>query len=126
MTPYELLKLTHVCCVVISGILFSYRYMMLNRYPNRPLATPLKVLPHINDTVLLAAAIGMLVLVNMNPLEVPWLLAKITALFGYIFLGAFCLRATPGSRRQLIFFVAAVAVFVYIVWVALSKQAFPN
>lgn len=122
MTTYEILKTIHVSCVIISGVLFSYRFVMLNLYPDRTLAKPLKVLPHVNDTVLLTAAIGMLIVVKINPLETPWLLAKIVALLVYVVLGAICLRAKPGSPRQMMFFVAAAATFAYIVWIALSKQ----
>ena len=93
--------------------------------PEQPLAKVLKVLPHINDTVLLASAIGMLVLIGLNPLTTPWLLAKIAALIGYIVLGAICMRSSPGSRRQAISFVMAISVFAYILLVALSKQVIP-
>ncbi len=79
MTTYEMLKLAHVTCVVISGTLFIYRYALLSLRPDRPLAKPLKVLPHINDTILLACAIGMLILISVNPFTTPWLLAKIVA-----------------------------------------------
>ena len=125
MTTYELLKLAHVTCVVISGTLFVYRYALLSLRPDRPLAKPLRVLPHINDTVLLASAIGMLVLIGLNPLTTPWLLAKIVALIGYVVLGAICMRSLPGSRRQANFFGAAIIVFAYILLVALSKQVIP-
>jgi len=78
-----MLKLAHVACVVISGSLFIYRYARLNRHPDRPLAKALKVLPHINDTVLLFSAIGMLSLIGLNPFTTPWLLTKIVALRVY-------------------------------------------
>lgn len=93
--------------------------------PDQPLAKALKVLPHVNDTVLLASAIGMLVLVGINPITTPWLLAKILALVVYIVLGAICMRSVPGSTRQAISFVAAISVFAYILLVALSKQVLP-
>ena len=125
MTFYETLKLAHVSCVVISGSLFIYRYARLSLHPDRPLPEPLKVLPHINDTVLLSCAIGMLVLIGLNPFTTPWLLAKIVALLVYIALGAICMRSSPGSRRQSVSFVAAISVFAYILLVALNKQALP-
>jgi uncharacterized membrane protein SirB2 len=94
-------------------------------HPDQPLPKALKVLPHINDTVLLACAIGMLSLIDLNPFRTPWLLAKIVALVLYIVLGINCMRSLPGSRRQSISFVAAISVFAYIVLVGLSKQAIP-
>ena len=125
MTLYEMLKLAHVTCVVISGTLFVYRYALLSLQPKQPLAKALKVLPHINDTVLLACAIGMLILIGVNPFTTPWLFAKIAALIAYVALGAVCMRSQPGSRRQATFFAAAISVFAYILLVALSKQVIP-
>ncbi len=125
MTFYYALKLAHVACVVISGSLCVYRYARLSMYPDQPLAKALKVLPHINDTVLLLCAIGMLSLIGLNPFTTPWLLAKIVALLVYIVLGTVCMRSPPSSRRQAVSFVAAISVFAYIVLVGLSKQAIP-
>ena len=125
MTFYNLLKLGHIACVVISGSLFVYRYARLRMHPDQPLAKALKVLPHINDTVLLSCAIGMLSLIGLNPFTTPWLLAKIVALLVYIGLGAICMRSLPGSRRQAVSFVAAISVFAYILLVGMSKQVIP-
>jgi uncharacterized membrane protein SirB2 len=125
MTLYDLLKLGHVSAVVVSGSLFAYRYVRLNLHPDQPLARPLKVLPHVNDTVLLACAIGMLSLLGLNPLTSPWLTAKILALLVYIVIGAICMRSPPGSRRQTVSFVAAISVFAYILLVGLGKQVIP-
>ncbi len=125
MTFYYMLKLAHVACVVISGALFIYSYARLSMRPNQPLAKALKVLPHINDTVLLVSAIGMLSLIGLNPFTTPWLLAKILALLVYITLGAICMRSLPGSKRQTVSFVGAISVFAYILLVGLSKQVYP-
>ena len=120
-----MLKLAHVASVVISGSLFVYRYARLSIHPDQPLPKALKVLPHINDTVLLSCAIGMLALIGLNPFTTPWLLVKIVALLVYIALGTVCMRSPPGSRRQAISFVAAISVFAYIILVGLSKQVIP-
>ncbi|MBT5219649.1 MAG: SirB2 family protein [Woeseia sp.] len=125
MNLYESLKLIHVACVVISGALFALRFALLNVRPKNRLPKQLKVLPHVVDTVLLVAAIGMLLLSAVNPFQVTWLTAKIIALVAYILFGAFCLRSRPGSARQAVMFVVAASVFVYMVWVAVSKHALP-
>lgn len=123
MTAYNFLKFAHISFVAISGSLFVYRYLLLNLRAERPLPRALKVLPHVNDSLLLACAIGMLFISQMNPFATPWLLAKIVALLIYIGLGAMCMRATPGSRRQTVSFVVSIAVFGYILLVAVTKQA---
>ncbi len=125
MTIYYMLKMGHVTCVVISGTLFIYRYARLRIYPDQPLPKALKVLPHINDTALLASAIGMLSLIGLNPFTTPWLQAKIMALLMYIVLGMICMRSLPRSRSQAVSFVAAISVFAYILLVGLSKQVIP-
>lgn len=125
MTFYETLKLAHISCVVISGSLFIYRYARLSLHPDQALPKALKVLPHINDTVLLSCAIGMLVLIGLNPFTTPWLLAKIVALVVYIVLGTICMRSLPGSRRQNVSFVTAISVFAYILLVGFNKQVMP-
>ena len=125
MTAYSLLKLGHISFVAISGSLFVYRYLLLNIRKDRSLPKTLKVLPHVNDSALLACAIGMLVIGHMNPFVIPWLSAKIAALLVYIGLGAVCMRATPGSRRQAISFIAAITVFGYILLAAMTKRVVP-
>ncbi len=122
MTLYEMLKIGHVTSVVISGSLFIYRYAWLNTRTGKPLSRMLRVLPHINDTILLACALGMLLVAGLNPFEIPWLLGKIVALIAYIGIGMACLRAVPRSAKQAVSFVGAMIVFAYIVMVALSKQ----
>jgi uncharacterized membrane protein SirB2 len=110
---------------MISGSLFVFRYARLSLRPDHALPKALKVLPHINDMVLLSCAIGMLTLIGLNPFTTPWLLAKIVALLAYIVLGVICMRSRPGSRRQNVSFAAAITVFAYILLVALNKQVMP-
>jgi uncharacterized membrane protein SirB2 len=124
MNLYDSLKLLHILCVLVSILFFVYRYQRLLRYPEQRLSAAMRVLPHINDTVLLAAAIGMLVVLRLNPISAPWLLIKIAALLVYIVLGSLCFRAMPGARAQQRFFVLALLTFVIIVSVALGK--FPS
>ena len=125
MNTYELLKLGHIVFVAVSGSLFVYRFLHFNIRRGIPLHGALRILPHVNDTLLLACAIGMLVIIELNPFTSPWLLAKIVALFIYIGFGAICMRAAPGSRRQVISFIASLVVFTYIVAVALTRQLSP-
>ena len=74
---YTALKHLHALTVVITLALFLLRgFWMLIDSP-RLQARWLKIVPHTNDTLLLAAAIVMLAVAGLNPLEQPWLLAKI-------------------------------------------------
>jgi len=117
---YSTLKAVHVTAVVLSGAGFLLRYLL--RLADMPAARErlLRALPHVIDTVLLASAISLAVIGRFNPLVVPWLAAKITALLVYIVAGAIALRGAPSRRTPA--FVVAVAAFAYIVSVALTKN----
>ena len=119
---YLILKNVHLFAVVLSALLFLLRYILIATRPVMALPKPLRVIPHINDTVLLLAAIGLLIYLDLNPFHTEWLLAKTIALLAYIALGATCFRLPPGSAAQFFCFVAATATFSYIVVTALRKQ----
>lgn len=116
------LKHAHMLFAVISVLGFSLRGV-LKLFMHRSLDHKLwKILPHVNDTLLLAAAIGLLVVYQWNPLEVPWVLAKILALFAYIGFGMMALKFGKTLVQQRVFFVAALMTFGYIVATAVTKQ----
>jgi len=75
------------------------------------------------DTVLLAAAMGMLWVGAVNPLAQPWLLAKIAGLLAYIVFGSFALRLAKSTAGRMTAFVGALASFVFVVCAALTKSA---
>lgn len=82
---------------------------------------PVKVLPHINDTLLLVTAIALAVLIGYSPLQHGWLLTKIVALFVYIGLGVLAFRH-PKRPVRIGAWLAALIVFIYIVSVAFRKD----
>ena len=49
---YLLVKHSHITFVAITIILFNLRFWLRFARPEKPLAGLLKVLPHINDTLL--------------------------------------------------------------------------
>ncbi|MFC3152465.1 SirB2 family protein [Litoribrevibacter euphylliae] len=117
------LKHAHMLFALLSIVGFSIRGV-LTLFLKKPLNHKLwKILPHINDTLLLAAAIGLLVVYQWNPFVIPWLSAKLIALLVYIGLGMFALKFGKTLAQRRICFVAAIAVFGYIVMTAISKQA---
>jgi uncharacterized membrane protein SirB2 len=79
-------------------------------------------LPHVVDTVLLASAVTLAVAAGINPLETPWLATKIACLLVYIALGAVALSERRSRRVRALAGIAAVAVFLHIVAVAMSKR----
>jgi len=120
---YTALKHLHVACVVLSLTGFVLRFALTARgsaFMQRRVA---RTAPHVIDTVLLAAAIGMLIVGAMNPLDQPWLLAKIAGLLAYIVFGVFALRRARSSAGRVGALIAALASFAFVVAAALTKSA---
>lgn len=123
---YTGLKHLHALTVVITLALFLLRgFWMLLDSP-RLQGKWLSYVPHINDTVLLGAAIAMLWLGGLNPLDQPWLLAKILGLLAYIGLGSVALKRGRSKSIRIKALIAALGVFGYIVAVAVTKQVIPG
>ena len=122
MTFFDLLKTLHMVCALASIAGFAVRgYWMLADNPllQRRLS---RVLPHIVDTLLLASAVGMLIIWRLSPLDADWLIAKILALLVYIGLGMVALRFGPTRQIRLVAWLAALTTAAYIVTVAYSKN----
>lgn len=117
---YSAFKHLHLLTVTLSLALFLLRSTWRFTTPEKLHARWIKILPHANDTVLLTAAIGMLFAGGLNPLDNPWLIGKILLLLAYIGLGSIALKR--GNKTA---FVAALACFGWIVFMAVSKQILP-
>jgi uncharacterized membrane protein SirB2 len=125
MPDYSTLKLIHIACVIGSYGLFVTRGVwMLQRSP-RLAQRWVRVVPHAVDTMLLASALAMVVMSRQYPFVAGWLTVKVVALVAYIGLGVIALRRGPARSAQLAAWIAAQAVFFYIVAVALTRQVLP-
>ena len=122
---YALLKQVHLACAAGTCVLFVVRGGLMLARPGALRYRWARILPHVIDTVLLAAALGMLWLARLNPADAPWLLAKITALVVYVGLGTIALKRGRTRGARLAAWILALAVFAYIVAVALSKDPWP-
>jgi uncharacterized membrane protein SirB2 len=123
---YPLLRTLHITTVYLTLILFFLRgFWMLADSP-RLNARWTRVVPHINDSLLLTAAIAMLVVAGLNPFEQPWLLAKIIGLLAYIGLGTVALKRGKTKAIRIKALIAALGVFGYILAVAITKQVIPG
>lgn len=125
MELYPALKLLHVGCVVVTASGFVLRGIwMLVESPllRHPLT---RVLPHVNDTLLLGAGIGLAVTLGQYPLVDGWLTAKLLALLLYITLGAVALARGRTKRVRLLAFGGALLTLSYIVAVAVTRSPLP-
>ena len=119
---YLAVKYVHVISVVLSLTGFFLRGILMMR--DSPLlgARWIRVVPHINDTVLLVAALSLVALSGQYPFVVGWVTAKVLGVIAYIILGALALRDASTRRMRIACWFASLAVFGWIVSVALTRQ----
>ncbi len=122
---YSLLKHAHVTTVVVTFVLFVTRGIWMFADSPRLQARWVKILPHVNDTVLLASGIALAVMLGQYPFVNAWLTAKLLALLAYIALGTIALKRGKTRSIRLTAFLLALAVLAYLVAVAISHQALP-
>ncbi|NLR74455.1 MULTISPECIES: SirB2 family protein [Leeia] len=123
---YSAIKHLHLLAVALSGSLFLLRGVWMLQESPRLAYRWVRIVPHVIDTVLLSAAIALMVLSGMYPFMQPWLTAKFFALLAYIGLGTFALKRGKTHAQRLVCWVLAVCVFFYMVLVALSKSPVPD
>jgi len=123
---YLTLKLVHAGSAVVSLTLFVVRGVWMMSAPQRLAQRWAKVVPHVVDTVLLVSALALAwQLGSLQALTAQsWLVAKIVALLVYIVLGSIALKRGRTLRSRVIAFFAAIAVFGYIVSVAIAKSPY--
>jgi uncharacterized membrane protein SirB2 len=122
---YIAVKTIHLVAVAVSFSLFFIRGLWMMR--DSPLLGRrwVRVVPHVNDSVLLAAGVWLAVLLRQVPGESAWLTAKLVGLVVYIALGMLALRFLRSKGQRISAWLAALAVFGYIVAVAVTHSPLP-
>ena len=115
-------KIIHITCALISISGFVGRGILMIRESSLLSARWIKVLPHINDTVLLVSAIMLASQWGWSALQMPWLLTKIMALLVYIALGVLALKKGRNKVIRTSAWLAAILTFSYIIAVAITKN----
>ncbi len=122
MTVYLVAKHVHLTTVTITLALFVLRGVwMLTDSPWLEKRW-VRIVPHVNDTVLLTSAVVLAVVLHQYPLVQGWITAKVAALLIYISLGMLALRPGRSRRVRAAAWIAALLVFGYMVSVAYSKS----
>lgn len=124
-TTYILLKYLHVSCVALSGGGFVLRGAWMMRASPLLARRWMRITPHVLDTVLLASAIALSLLIGQYPLVDSWLTAKVLGLLAYMALGTIALRRGRTRAVRIAAFCGALLVFAYIVAVAMTKSVLP-
>lgn len=115
---YGPVRAVHIGAVAASGSLFALRGLALLGGANWPRHLGLRLLAWSIDTVLLTAALMLWTMLPGALFANHWLAVKLVLLVVYIALGAIALKRTPTRRVRVLFFVAALAVFAWIVGIA--------
>lgn len=119
------LKTIHVSCVVLTLGLFLLRGFWMLRDSAQLQQRWVKILPHVIDATLLTSAILMAFLLGQYPGVNAWLTAKALALLVYIGLGTIAIKRGKSKQVRVLAWLGALAVFGYIVAVALTRQPWP-
>ena len=82
----------------------------------------IRIVPHINDTILLAAAIWLMFFLHRYPFTDAWVTAKLIGLVAYVLFGTWALRKGRTVGKRVFFFVLALTSAGYILAVAITKS----
>jgi uncharacterized membrane protein SirB2 len=121
--PYLLLKQLHVASVILSIAGFAARGALMLRESPWLQTRFARIAPHVVDTALLASGLALAWLSGAYPFAQAWLTAKLIALVAYIVLGSIALKRGRGKAVRATAFVLALTTALYIVSVALSRNA---
>ncbi len=118
MNSYILIKNLHIITVTLSLSGFLLRAWWRFNEPHKLLLKSVRIVPHINDTVLLLSAVTLVVMLGQYPTINNWLGGKIIFLLLYIFTGAIALKTRFSQRTSLIALFFALTSFGMILLLA--------
>jgi uncharacterized membrane protein SirB2 len=125
LSLYPLVRGVHLATVAVTVTLFALRGVWMLRASPRLGRRWARVVPHANDTLLLASGIALAGITGQAPWDQPWLAAKLAGLAAYIGLGLVALRFGPTRRLRGGAWMAALAAVAYIVAVGLTRRPLP-
>jgi uncharacterized membrane protein SirB2 len=121
LPDYATIKHIHMAAAALSIALFMLRGAWMLWSPERLRAPWVRVVPHVIDTTLLAAALLLAWQLGAAAAR-GWLIAKVVGLLVYIVLGTIALKRGRTRRIRAVAFVGAIVVFAWIVMVAVTKS----
>jgi uncharacterized membrane protein SirB2 len=121
LAAYVPLLILHMSLAVASPVLFSLRAWRSIRGLD-PAQGWLKVAPHVVDTFLLLAGLGLAAMIGQYPFVNGWLTAKVIALVAYIGVGHAAVRRARTRRAKVSAWLIGLAMVFYIYGVAVTKD----
>lgn len=119
---FAFVKCVHVASVILSLTGFFLRGVLMIRASPLTKARWIRVLPHINDTILLVAALTLAAMSEQYPFVAGWVTAKVLGVIAYIILGSLALRERSTRNMRIACWLAALAIFGWIASVAVTRQ----
>ncbi|ELY3462854.1 SirB2 family protein [Cronobacter sakazakii] len=124
MAAYFAVKHLHILTVVISISLFILRYWW--QYRSSPMSSKrwVRIVPHVNDTVLLGSGVALVLITHFYPFtpKGAWLTEKLFGVIIFIVLGFIALGRRPRSQQvRWIAFLLGLVVLYIIVKLATTK-----
>jgi uncharacterized membrane protein SirB2 len=115
---YPQIRSVHIAAVLTSGGLFFLRGLILHLGGKWAMAAPLRYLSYTVDTILLTAALMLATILHQYPFVHGWLTMKVMLLVVYIGLGSYALIRGPTRKARVLFWLAALVVYAFIISVA--------
>lgn len=116
-----MIKILHLTFVLLAIASFVSRVLLLEVRPELLNQKAFKIAPHVIDTLLLLSGITLVFQGQWLSADYGWIVVKIIVLLGYIGLGVVTMHS-QGTKRWLAF-AGAIACFIYIGIVAVTKHA---
>ena len=113
------IKLAHVAAVILSGLLFVVRGMMVQTGDSvQAIAAPLRYLSYSIDSILLVAALLLLAILPPAVYGNGWLMVKLLLLPVYVVLGWMALHKAATRASRFAFFATAVLTYLFMLSIA--------
>ncbi|MCL6269317.1 SirB2 family protein [Sansalvadorimonas sp. 2012CJ34-2] len=121
---YFALKHLHTAFAATSMVLFFIRWLIALINPRWLRYSVFRVVPHVIDTLLLLAAIGLCVFLSQYPFVHSWLTAKVVALVAYIVIGYTAVKGGKTFSQKFVAGMLALLIAGYIVGVAIYHNPY--
>ena len=119
---YIPIKHTHVFLITLSIILFNIKFWLKFMQPQKPLHLLWRIVPHINDSILLFTGMMMMVIAKWAPFGASkWLGVKLCLVVTYMVCGIFAIRSPGRTTKAWIAYGAAMFVVACVVYLARFK-----
>lgn len=118
---YLAIKHLHMLLAVISILFFLSKSGL--RFANSPLLNnkPIKIVPHVNNGLLILLGILLTVIAGFNPVTNLWLLAKLLLLLGYVACGVFVIKWNGGNALRALGLLVGLVCFAGMGMLAVAK-----